>query len=148
MKHRIRQITIGEMPALMVQLKAFEQCSCFVTVDMAYGAMSCLRYMQDGSGAVFGLFDRNGEIIGGLGCIKGPELSSGIMVAVETFWFVTPGKRGNGLALVDAFEQWARDNGCVKAAMIHLVDSHPESLKRFYEMSGYVPVEVHYVKQL
>jgi GNAT superfamily N-acetyltransferase len=148
MKERVRELTTAEIPALIKELKAFERESCFVKVDIDYSTKTCIGLCESGAGTVFGLFDRNGEIAGGLGCLVGPELSTGRKIAVETFWFVNPLKRGNGLKLVDAFEQWAIDNGCEAAAMIHLADSHPESLKRFYEASGYRLLEMHYIKTL
>lgn len=148
MKERVRELTAEEIPGLIGKLKLFEAESCFVKVDVSYGVLSCLTHLGAGTGAVFGLFDRAGEIIGGLGCIKGPQLHNGEMTAVETFWFVEPGKRGNGLKLMEAFEKWAIDNQCLHCAMIHLVDSHPESLQRLYKMNDYHLAELHYIKRL
>jgi GNAT superfamily N-acetyltransferase len=143
---RVRELTIDEVPFLMVKIKGFENCSCFVKIDIEYSAKQCWNHMSTKTGTVFGLFDRYGEIIGGLGCVKVPDIATGIMTAVETFWFVEPGKRGNGLSLMEAFEKWADENDCPRKAMIHLVDSHPESLERLYLASGYKLVEKHYVK--
>ena len=148
MKERVREITVDEIPDLIIKLKEFENASCFVKVDIDYSSQRCRNLMENGAGTVFGLFDRSGEIIGGLGCLKGRELSTGIMIADETFWFVTPGRRGNGLKLFDAFEKWADDNGCPKRAMIHMVDSHPAILQKFYESNGYKLIELHYVKEV
>jgi GNAT superfamily N-acetyltransferase len=94
--------------------------------------------------------EENGEIAGALAAIKGRENHSGSWFAVETFWFVNPAVRskGVGTALLDAFEQWAKEEGCAYTAMIHMVDSQPEILKSFYEKKGYKLTELHYIKPL
>lgn len=147
MKDRVREITLDEIPELIEVLKIFEQCSCFVEVDMDVSIDACVDRMSSGAGTVFGLYDREGKIIGGLGCLKTTELTTGKPVAVETFWFVKPGSRGNGLKLFKAFEKWADQQDCKKRAMIHMVDLHPEVLKRFYEDNGYRLAEMYYVKE-
>ena len=105
--------------------------------------------IQNGTGVL--LLSINGNTIqGGIGGIKGPDFHDGDMYAVETFWFVYPEYRqkGVGVELLNAFEEWGRSNGCEKVAMIHLVDSYPDVLKRFYEANGYHLAELHYVKDL
>jgi len=146
MKERVRELAVEELPAMAKILKEWEQCSCIIRIDMDYVVKSAATQMRNGNGTVFGLFDRAGEIIGGLGCIKGPDLACGIMTAIETFWFVAPGRRGNGLKLLDAFEQWAEDNDCPRTAMIHLVDFQPEVLTRLYQDRGYKLIEQHFVR--
>jgi GNAT superfamily N-acetyltransferase len=69
-------------------------------------------------------------------------------MTVETFWFTDPKKRGYGKMLLDAYEQYASQCGAKKAAMIHMMDSYPDSLERFYKRQGYKLIEKHYVKEL
>ena len=105
--------------------------------------------IQNGNGVFFLSVDGD-RIQGGIGGIKGPDFHDGVLYAIETFWFVYPEYRqaGVGAELLNTFEEWGRSNGCKKVAMIHLVDSYPEVLKRFYESSGYHLAELHYVKDL
>ena len=142
----VRPVTLDEIPKLGMILKEFEKESEFVSIDSDYCAARCREFVENGRGTVLGLYDRNGEIIGGLGAILGPELSTGKMIAVEAFWFVHPEKRGRGLLLLDAFEKWARKRGADYTAMVHMVDSHPSELKTLYVSRGYKLVEMHYVK--
>jgi GNAT superfamily N-acetyltransferase len=69
-------------------------------------------------------------------------------MAVEAFWFVGPTYRGIGKLLFEAFEAEAKRLGCQKLAMIHMVDSYPDTLKIFYEKQGYHLAELHYVKEV
>lgn len=103
------------------------------------------------NGGLFMLaYGEEGEIQGGLGAIKAEDLHDGTLYAVETFWFVHPQYRklGIGVDLLNAFEAWAKAEGCKKVAMVHLVDSYPEVLKKFYEGVGYKLIELHYAKDL
>jgi GNAT superfamily N-acetyltransferase len=94
--------------------------------------------------------EENGEILGAIAAIKGRDNHTGVWFAVETFWFVNPliRSKGVGTALLEAFEQWAKEQGCQFTAMIHMVDSQPDILKSFYEKKGYKLTELHYIKPL
>lgn len=117
-----------------------------IRVDVEYSVKQYVHMTGAGWGVVFALKDGNGEIVGGLGAIKGPDLHCGAMTAIETFWFTNPDSRGHGLLLLDAFEAWARENGCPRIAIVHLEDSMPERLSVLYRRRGYKLVESHYVK--
>uniref|UniRef100_A0A6M3IPD8 Putative acetyltransferase n=1 Tax=viral metagenome TaxID=1070528 RepID=A0A6M3IPD8_9ZZZZ len=129
--------------------KQFEQASKFVKVDPEY----CRRIYSDmiGRGMAKGfILIEDGNIHGGIGGLIGPDLHNGEKTAVETFWFVAPGFRG-GLGAYELwrkFEEWAKEQGCKKVAMIHLSDSYPERLERIYKARGYKLLELHYVKEL
>jgi GNAT superfamily N-acetyltransferase len=97
---------------------------------------------------MFILEDENGIMQGGLGCVVSDDLHYPRKIAVETYWFVAPEYKGHGKSLMDYFENWAKDNNCDCVAMIHLVDSYPESLQKMYEKRNYKLVEQHFVKEL
>lgn len=131
--------------------KGFEQDSKFIKVDLQYANDTYKDLIGRGVGQVFLLFDdETGELAGGLGCIKAPDLHSGEMMAIETFWYVRPECRARmmGMDLLFAFEQWAKDEGCKRIAMIHLADSSPDRLERLYRSLGYQLAEKHYVKEV
>lgn len=125
----------------------FTKESKHVKVDPDRPAESYWPLIQKGIGAMLMLEEGN-EVVGGLGCIKYPDMHSGELFAVETFWYVLPEYRGKGVLLLEAYEQWAKDNGCLKCAMIHMVDSMPAVLERFYRIRGYELIEKHYVKEI
>lgn len=125
----------------------FSKESKHVIVDPERPAESYWGMIQSGTAAMLMLMEGD-KCVGGLGCIKYPDLHSGELFAVETFWYVLPDHRGEGIKLLDAFEKWAADNGCVKCAMIHMVDSMSSALERLYRMRGYKLVEKHYVKEV
>ena len=106
--------------------------------------------IRSGNGVVLLSVGDEGEIQGGICAIKGRDRHDGTLYAVEDFFFVFPQYRKMGVAheLLEAFESWARDEKCHKVAMIHLVDSYPEVLKKFYEVNGYKLIELHYAKDL
>ncbi|WP_320202802.1 GNAT family N-acetyltransferase [Agrobacterium rosae] len=67
-------------------------------------------------------------------------------IAKETVWFVTPQARGRGaIAMLDAYEAWARSIGCVSAGMASLITN---DVSNIYERRGYSPVETHFMKPL
>jgi hypothetical protein len=67
-------------------------------------------------------------------------------IAKETVWFVSPNARGRlGLAMLDAYEAWARSLGCTSAGMASLTSN---DVSRIFERRGYAPVETHFVKSL
>lgn len=145
----IREARIDEVRAVTEYMKQFESCTEHVKVDVDHGTKTYERIVKSGMGAMLVLFDdATGEIRGGLGCVKAPDLAYPRMIAVETFWFVAPEHRGQGLLLFNAFETWAKRNGCDACAMIHLSDSYPESLEKFYTRSGYKLVEKHYIREI
>jgi len=144
--YEITEATIEEIPVITQLCKKFEQATSHVTVDIEHSIKSYTRFIESGIGTML-LLKKDGEIIGGLGCLKYPDLHSGELTAVETFWFVDPQHRGKGLKLFDAFEAWADKHGCVNKAMIHMVDSYPDILEKLYIRKGYKLIEKHYVKR-
>ena len=108
------------------------------------------KLIESGDGVELIAEDDDGNIMGAIAGIKAPDMHSGIMQAIETFWFVHPAyrKSGVGVALLEAFEAWAKEEGCKRVGMTYLVDSHPESLRKLYEYKGYKLVEQHFMKRL
>ena len=88
------------------------------------------------------------EVTGMIGGIQYPDLYSGVLIATEFFWFVSEANRGTGIRLYKAFEGWAKEQGCEQIRMIHLNDSMPEKLAKFYLRLGYEQSETHYLKEL
>jgi GNAT superfamily N-acetyltransferase len=105
------------------------------------------QLLGSGIGTLIGL-EIDGRIEGALGGVKSPDPNDGDLVAVEMFWFVDANHRGHGLKLLDAFEEWAHQQGCKRVGMIHLLQLMPDKLEVLYRRRKYQPVEVHYLKEL
>lgn len=103
--------------------------------------------MDLGAGAIFAA-DSDGEIVGAIGGLAHREIYGDRIIAEEFFWFVRPEFRGAGVRLYRRFEQWAREQGAREIQMVHLFDSMPEKVAKFYLHSGFEPVEMRYVKAL
>jgi GNAT superfamily N-acetyltransferase len=70
-----------------------------------------------------------------------------IKIAQEIIWWVDPDYRGSSaLKMLSAYEEWARERGCVFAGMVGLgADPAPSAL---YQRRGYEPTERHFLKLL
>ncbi|MBP2550166.1 uncharacterized membrane protein YdcZ (DUF606 family) [Neorhizobium galegae] len=67
-------------------------------------------------------------------------------MAKETVWFVSPKARGRlGLAMLDAYEAWAKSIGCTSAGMASLASN---DVSRIFKRRGYAPIETHFAKPL
>jgi GNAT superfamily N-acetyltransferase len=128
-------------------MKQFEKVTQFVKVDIDHATTIYENMIESGAAKVM-VIEKNGELIGSLGFIQHPDLHSGELMLVETFWFVDPAHRGCGLLLLDAYENYGKVAGVDKIAMIHLADSYPERLEQLYLKRGYKLVEKHYVKDI
>jgi hypothetical protein len=81
-----------------------------------------------------------------LGGLIVPIYFGGGRVAQELFWFADRG----GLALLTAFEAWAKDKGAdvIVMASLALGPEADERLGRLYERRGYKIRERHYAKEV
>ena len=143
----IRTASVDELGGIIRFMKKFEDTTDHVKVDIDYAIESYGRLMKRGVLTVF-VMEEGDEITGSLSFLKSPSMNDGILTAVELWWFMDPEHRGNGLQLFDAFEKSARDQGCKRFAMIHMVDSFPDKLESLYKRRGYGLIEKHYVKEL
>lgn len=84
-------------------------------------------------------------VFGVMGCIFAPDSFSGVLVGMESFWFITKEKRQGrgGLRLFNAFEDECKARGAKMNYMVHLDTGgmRGEALAEFYKRRGYVPAE-------
>lgn len=143
----IREWTIEEAKTKRLGrfMKAFEMATKHVKVVPEYASDRFINMMEAGICRIFVAEDENKDFQGAVSWIVVPDMFCGEKTAIEMFWFVHPMHHGKGIgtALFDTFE--AETNG-MKRAMIHLSDSYPERLKKFYIDRGYTLLEEHYVK--
>lgn len=87
------------------------------------------------------------------GAVRGLLLASAFdhpfgagLMAKETVWFIAPDSRGRGgLAMLDAYEAWAKSIGCVSIGMAALASN---DVSKLYERRGYLPAETHFIKSV
>lgn len=66
--------------------------------------------------------------------------------AKETLFYIAPQARGRAaIKMLDAYEAWAREQGCATIGMASLASN---DVSRIYERRGYAPAETHFVKAL
>ncbi len=66
--------------------------------------------------------------------------------AKESVWYIAPSARGrSALQMLDAYEAWARQQGCATIGMASLASN---DVSKLYERRGYAPAETHFVKAL
>lgn len=105
------------------------------------------RLIRSEMGVVFAAFE-DGAVAGTIGGMVHPEPYGARFIAEEFFWFARPEHRGAGVALYRRFEEWARQKGASEIHMVHLVNSMPDKVARFYLRHGFEPVEIRYRKAL
>jgi GNAT superfamily N-acetyltransferase len=150
MSFKLRLATASDLPRLEECALEFYKSSEFLnTFDIVRFSELWAGLLETGAGVIFILEDPDsGAIAGTIGGVHYKEPYSTELIATEFFWFVRDGKRGGGIRLYKAFEDWARDRGCSQIRMVHLIDSMPKKLEQVYQRFGYRAAEVHYTKGL
>ncbi len=105
------------------------------------------KFIASGLGKIFAL-KKGTDFCGALGCLVYPDPNDGATVAMETFWYVSKQFRGRGLLLLNAFEEWAKENNAARCMIAHYVHLNADVLGRIYRRRGFSPLEVHYIKTL
>jgi hypothetical protein len=81
-----------------------------------------------------------------VGVVRSPLwFNTAVRVAVELFWYAEDGQGG---ALRDAAEAWARKEGLAYHQMSGLADAHEPALRRLLARAGYEAKEVAFMKRL
>lgn len=107
------------------------------------------RYIELNVGIILLARDQDtGRPIGVLSGYVVPSDRSGQMVAQETWFYVTPEARGQGVGrvLATVFEAAARDRGAVWVSLGHL--HHLQGSEKLFEKLGYKPFESTWFKVL
>lgn len=134
----IRRATRNDIPAMLASLRKhhaahgfawpFDRVQLSIVCAGAIAADDWLALVDDGALLLARWFD----------C----EFGSGRHAIERALW----AEHGQGLTLIDEFEQWARANGCVDVALSCM--SKPEVFARLYGRRGYLPTETTFVKTL
>lgn len=92
----------------------------------------------------------NGKLVAALGMATTLDPNSGLLMALEQFWYVMPSHRKTrvGIDLFFRFEKEGKAAGANRLVMVHLAKLTPESLQKFYEREGYRLVEQTFWKDI
>lgn len=91
--------------------------------------------------------DETNGVIGGLVV---PDAFTGEFICQGSFWYVPESKRTgiNGIKLLSHLEKWARQMGASRIVMSNIHSHTTEKMHNAYSRLGYLPLEVHYYKQI
>lgn len=103
--------------------------------------------MNAGAGGIL-MLENEGNPRGMLGFLQYPDINDGETVITETFWYVLPQHRGDGLKLLRKFEDVAKERGAKRVIMGHLKALMPEALSHLYTRLGYKELETTYIKDV
>ena len=136
----IREATVSDIPALLAMGEKFA-ARADLAAHVGYDPESMEKtFAAMIEGEQFCVFIGDSGAIGG---IIGPHpFNHAQPIADEFFWW-SEGREG--LRLLEAYENWARERGAV-IRMTALEAVEPERMKRFYERRGYQPLERAYVR--
>lgn len=137
----VRTATHADVPQIMEWGRAFHAYSPWARDEFDAEAVRA---------AVTGLIDGEDRVIlihehGMLGGLIGPVWTSPhVRMAQEAFWWADKG----GKALLDAFEEWARQSGAKYVTMLSLPDEKAERMRQLYARAGYAPSESAFLKEV
>lgn len=111
------------------------------------------QFILSGIGCIVGLW-KDGVLIGGLGGVVMPDITTGQIVANEFFWFVQEGDRKGSwpIRLANAYFIWAKEKGAVRRRMVHILmpNENPSTVRlaHVYRKWNMRPIEVVYDGEL
>lgn len=144
----IRTATVDDLQAASAVVARFS-ADIGRRFDAEHFADSFAELMAVDLGAMF-LLEKDGVIQGVICGLVTPDLFHGGLLASEIAWYVLPEYRGGtgGVRLFLEFERWALEQCAEEIHMVHLQQSMPEELAKFYQRHGYTAMETHYSKVL
>lgn len=145
----IRHAELTDLPRLAAGAAEFYAASEFLTAfDIGRFCEIWTTLLRSGSGVIVIEEGPDGLINGALGGMSHRDIYGEDLIAEEFFWFMRPDTRGGGVRIYRAFERWAKARGAVTLQMVHLLDSMPEKVARFYLAVGFKAAETRYIKKL
>lgn len=138
----VRHATPADRPVVVALLREFHAAAgCTFAFDPVRAAALFTAHMTPGACVLV-----TDDLSGILMATAGDHPFGMGKVARETFWFVSPAARGRaGIELLDAYEVWAREQGCVSVGMTALASNDVSAI---YRRRGYAVAETHFTKAL
>lgn len=129
--------TSKDLPVIFKMLMALEAETNFCKPKFEHFGLSWTKFIESDLGVIY--HDGSDGFIAGF---ISPEINSGILMAVESLWYVQPSMRKHGLGkrLLLEFEKWA-----VEKNAKYIVTAKP--FKRL-KINGYRSLETFLVKEI
>jgi GNAT superfamily N-acetyltransferase len=150
---KIREATVGDIPALEPLLRAFHSESAFKAIDLdiesAFGTAELLVGSDLGVLYVAALDD--GTIVGATGALLYPAwFNKAHVIGSEVLWYVLPDHRRSnaGKLLFNTLEAWGHEKGAGSFMMASAAGKHQARVNKVYESKGYAPLETSFIKEL
>lgn len=135
----IRAATLEDMPRVLELGAEFLAIGPYAWVPLDLAAFEAFAGQMIEHGAIFLADD---GIIGG--CLYPFYFNPSVVMAAELFWYSPT----NGRALRTAFEDWAKEKGCVAITCSGLANEREATIRRLYGRAGYEATEVAFVKRI
>ena len=142
----IRRATDADIERLMDMGERFvreTEYRSLVTLKPERLAASIANVLAAPGGAVF-VSGSDATLTGMIAMLVYDHPFSGERTAFELVWWVEPEARGDGVRLLRAAEDWAREQGATHMQMV----APNERVGALYERLGYAPVETSYQRSL
>jgi GNAT superfamily N-acetyltransferase len=134
----IRRATRDDIPAMLVSLRKHHATHAFAwSFDRVRLSAVCAHAIESDEWLAL-VGDRALLLARWFDC----EFGSGRHAIERALW----AERGQGASLIAEYEQWARDAGCVDAALSSM--RRPDAFARLYGRLGYRMAETTFVKPL
>lgn len=144
----IRQLKPDEVGVIREGTFSFFEAAQLGTLEWDVWEANWRRLLENGRAVILAQWGADGIFNGALGAVIAPDLASHETVAIECFWYMLPDRRGNGIALLKAYENWARAMGCARVGIANLAHVNAERMAKLYQRMGYKPIDVNFQKRL
>lgn len=133
-----RKATPDDLPRILELGDAFRAMGPYAWAPLDAEAFATFAAGLIESGVIF-LSDEG--MLGG--CLSPLYFNPSVILAAELFWYAP--KAGDDLR--QAFEAWAKDNGCQAVACSGLANEREAGIRRIYSRAGYRATEVAFIKR-
>jgi GNAT superfamily N-acetyltransferase len=142
----IRRALPEDMDRLIAMGQRFVEETSYrdlIRIDPRRLADTIFNVVTSPDGAVF-ISGSDATVTGMIAMVAYDHPYSGDRTAFELVWWVEPEARGEGVRLLRAAEQWAREVGALRIQMV----APDERVGTLYQRLGYAPVETSYQRSL
>lgn len=114
-----------------------------------FDASTLLHTLTANKSIVVGKYD-GGKLVGVLVAIITKQMMTTSIIAQEVMWYLLPEYRSKSAIyetakMVQVYEDWAKKSGADVVGLAAL-NTSPDSVKKFYNRSGYQEIESHFIK--
>lgn len=137
----ITECSKNDLHKIFELTKKLENEVPFCKPDIGCFVKSWASMIDSGRGVIFNSKE-NDCIDGFISGLIAPEMNSGVLMAVESLWYLEPEKRKTGIGkkLLEHFEKWAKSKNAK-----YICTAKPY---RKASINGYTSIETFFVKEI